>query len=147
MHAKEYIAKHLSTRRYLNLGEFRKQLERKAGECTWCGEATPTRRMRWCSKGCREQGYIAAGIRSKARVHKRDKGVCAICGIDTNAAGIPCEVDHILPVCEGGGCCGLDNLRTLCQACHKKETAKLAKRRSKSQVTNVDLTNETPARQ
>ena len=40
------------------------------------------------------------------------------------------EADHIIPVCEGGGCCGLDNYQTLCLRCHKKESAKLAKRRA-----------------
>mgnify|MGYP001564388270 CR=1 FL=1 len=33
------------------------------------------------------------------------------------------EVDHILPVESGGGLCGLENLRTLCLACHKKRSA------------------------
>lgn len=41
------------------------------------------------------------------------------------------EADHIIPVSEGGGCCGLDNYRTLCVRCHKDETKDLAKRRSK----------------
>ncbi len=40
------------------------------------------------------------------------------------------DADHILPVAEGGGGCGLDNYRTLCIWCHKDETAKLAKRRA-----------------
>lgn len=51
--------------------------------------------------------------------------------IDGVKAGDLYDIDHIVPVCEGGGCCGLDNLRTLCLFCHKKETAKLAKRRTK----------------
>jgi len=38
------------------------------------------------------------------------------------------EADHIIPVSEGGGCCGLDNYRTLCLRCHKRETASLAAR-------------------
>lgn len=32
------------------------------------------------------------------------------------------DVDHIQPVVAGGGQCGLDNLRTLCLACHKAVT-------------------------
>ena len=40
------------------------------------------------------------------------------------------EADHILPVVEGGGACGLDNLRTLCQLCHARATADLARRRA-----------------
>lgn len=38
------------------------------------------------------------------------------------------HMDHILPVAEGGGSCGLDNLRTLCRWCHKGETRKLMAR-------------------
>ena len=40
------------------------------------------------------------------------------------------QVDHILPVVAGGGCCGLENLRTLCCTCHHRETADLARRRA-----------------
>ena len=40
------------------------------------------------------------------------------------------EADHIVPVVEGGGCCGLDNYRTLCIRCHKEDTAELAARRA-----------------
>ena len=38
------------------------------------------------------------------------------------------QADHIVPVAEGGGECGLDNIRTLCTPCHKKATAALRKR-------------------
>lgn len=41
------------------------------------------------------------------------------------------EMDHARPVSEGGGECGLDNLRTLCWACHAKATRELAKRRAR----------------
>lgn len=40
------------------------------------------------------------------------------------------EADHVLPVAEGGGGCGLDNLRTLCIPCHRDVTAELAGRRA-----------------
>ena len=45
------------------------------------------------------------------------------------------EADHITPVIEGGGGCGLDGYRTLCIACHKAETAKLADRRARARRT------------
>lgn len=38
------------------------------------------------------------------------------------------QADHIVAVAEGGGGCGLDNLRTLCTSCHIRETAKLRHR-------------------
>lgn len=33
------------------------------------------------------------------------------------------EMDHIVPVSEGGGGCGLENLRLLCLPCHRAVTA------------------------
>lgn len=38
------------------------------------------------------------------------------------------DADHIVPVAEGGGACGLENLRTLCLRCHKEQTTALAGR-------------------
>jgi 5-methylcytosine-specific restriction protein A len=35
------------------------------------------------------------------------------------------EADHVVPVIEGGGCCGLENYRTLCIPCHRAETRRL----------------------
>jgi 5-methylcytosine-specific restriction protein A len=96
------------------------------------------------------------------QVEARDKGICAECQLDTAALrsmfrllphgyanrlawleqqGLPKElltrrrwfdVDHIVPVIEGGGSCGLEGLRTLCLPCHKVATAKLAARRAEA---------------
>lgn len=38
------------------------------------------------------------------------------------------QADHMIPVAEGGGCCSLDNFRTLCTPCHQKETNALRQR-------------------
>jgi hypothetical protein len=40
------------------------------------------------------------------------------------------DADHIVPVIEGGGGCGIDNYRTLCVSCHRGETSDLATRRA-----------------
>ena len=99
-------------------------------------------------------------------VSNRDRGVCALCGLDTRALKLSVgrmryrygsdedwnarfaeafrhgyterdrwrarlwDVDHIVPVVEGGGACGLDNLRTLCCPCHRRVTADLARKRA-----------------
>lgn len=44
------------------------------------------------------------------------------------------DADHIIPVVEGGGECGLENLRTLCLWCHKQATADLASRRAREKM-------------
>jgi hypothetical protein len=41
----------------------------------------------------------------------------------------------VIPVVEGGGECDLQNLRTLCLACHRQETLKLRQRRSAKSAT------------
>lgn len=47
------------------------------------------------------------------------------------------QCDHVFPVSEGGGHCGLDGLRTLCFRCHKKVTADLRKRLALNRATNL----------
>lgn len=42
------------------------------------------------------------------------------------------EIDHEIPVSEGGGLCDPSGLRLLCGQCHKDETAKLAARTASS---------------
>jgi 5-methylcytosine-specific restriction endonuclease McrA len=67
----------------------------------------------------------------RARVWARDNGICALCGVDTKTMRRPVGVwdaDHIVPVSEGGGLCGLEGMRTLCRKCHGSESGKLRKR-------------------
>ncbi len=86
----------------------------------------------------------------RAQVFARDRGVCAQCGLDTEALrkekrkldfaarrqfekewGVRrhlWDADHILPVAEGGGECDLANMRTLCLKCHRAATAELRDR-------------------
>ena len=102
---------------------------------------------------------------------KRDHGICAHCGLDTLAlehrfmeylrikkllawngpfefegrltpAGRTLwEADHINPVVEGGGECGLEGYRTLCLWCHKTATkelrSRLARKGSRQKVLSL----------
>lgn len=151
--------------------------------CRWCKKPCPGRRRSFCSDECLDELMIRrSGSWMRAKVLKRDKGVCSVCGIDTVAAkshrdglrtmrwnypppelrvliegaiknfdstisemGFPRDrltwwnADHIKPVVEGGGSCGLDNIRTLCIPCHKRVTAELAARRAEKRKRNRSL--------
>jgi hypothetical protein len=124
--------------------------------CRWCALEVPPGRFTFCSDWCvhewrlrSDPGYL------RERVFERDRGVCALCGVDTVAEwrrirrlrgqrrlaalaqwGLRrwtrrslWDADHIVPVVEGGGECDLDNLRTLCLRCHREATAALRARR------------------
>jgi 5-methylcytosine-specific restriction enzyme A len=125
---------------------------RKRMACRWCGGEVPPRRRTFCGAACvhewklrTDPGYL------RACVFERDRGVCAVCRVDTEelrkgkrkldwAARRAFEkewgrrknlwdADHVVAVVEGGGECGLENLRTLCLKCHRTETANLTQRR------------------
>lgn len=114
-------------------------VEVKPPRITFCsGEMTLYSRRKingiWTRVVCR-QGFGCVHqylIRSRSRyardaVFDRDGGKCAHCGIQHGRKG-PWQADHIVPVVEGGGLCGLENLRTLCTGCHKTVTAELRTR-------------------
>src|SRR5215813_1664329 len=133
----------------------RSSLERGANGrplCRWCNLEIPLRRYTFCSEWCvhewrlrTDPGYL------REQVFLRDRGVCAVCLVDSRAAYLELkksrgarrlvllerwglkrlnrrtlwDADHIVPVVEGGGECDLDNIRTLCLICHRRETALL----------------------
>lgn len=117
-------------------------------------------RRTFCSDACVVEWKVRTQPEFAAeRVLARDRGICALCQRDCEALyrkirickwarrkrrmlelGLPAyllrrrrywEVDHIRPVVEGGGSCGLENLRTLCWECHRKTTRELGIRRGK----------------
>ena len=123
--------------------------------CRWCNLEVPKGRVTFCSEWCvhewrlrSDPGYL------REKVFERDRGVCALCGVDTERAwrwirrlrgrarlkalaawGLRprarsslWDADHIVPVIEGGGECDLANIRTLCLRCHREATAQLRQR-------------------
>lgn len=124
--------------------------------CRVCGTEVAGRRITFCGDHCVQVWSISRspGFARKL-VRRRDKGICALCGEDcirlrnqlarmdsarrrlvARVLGLRryrkgqtlWEMDHIIPVVEGGGSCGLENLRTLCRWCHLGETRKLRRR-------------------
>ena len=127
---------------------------RKRGNCRRCGAAVPSGRFTFCGPACVHEwrlrtnpGYL------REQVFLRDRGVCAQCGLDTEALrknkrkldfrarrqfekewGLRRQLwdaDHILPVSQGGGECDLSNMRTLCLKCHRTATAALRNRQER----------------
>lgn len=120
-----------------------KKGEHEKGFCKVCKTRLQGRQTSYCSQEC---WYRNTPSIMRRMVEKRDKGVCALCGCqckhrwmshktytDQQIRSMPrWQADHIIPVAEGGGLCGLDNYRTLCTTCHKKVTNELRKRLKES---------------
>ncbi len=159
--------------------------------CRWCSTEVPKGRQTFCGEPCIHEWKVRTNPGyARSQVLKRDKGVCASCGLDCQKlevelrtlkqkayeadAGRPdgwawrtegyvawpyrldvlwpvsakaffirCQevglkkpwrgealwqADHIVPVVEGGGECGLEGLRTLCTRCHQNVTNELRRR-------------------
>ncbi len=70
--------------RTIGADRLRKLLGRIRGQCSWCGGELPRGRRSWCSQACIDlfrECWDPGWIRSQA--FKRDKGICANCGHDT----------------------------------------------------------------
>ena len=113
--------------------------------------------MTFCGPGCIVQHRLRTDpVFVRECVFLRDRGVCAVCRVDTarvqadlyalptrerNALaarlGYPptrgelWDADHILPVAEGGGECGVEGYQTLCVTCHRAKSAAQAVRRGR----------------
>ena len=119
----------MSTQRYI-VGT-RKDAEGRR-ICKVCGALLSGRRRSYCGDECCARNRPDW---MRILVYARDQGVCALCGIDTKVdrayrgwGGPRWEADHIIPVSEGGGLCGLEGYRTLCRPCHGKVSGDLRKR-------------------
>ena len=124
--------------RKLTLAWLRGALGRMHGECTWCGSELPGRRLIWCSDRCYTEADFWSGRTETAHRYATEflDYKCDSCGAagerwefsPRRKVGTKLELDHIVPVSEGGGLCGLGNYRWLCVTCHRQETRALRKR-------------------
>ena len=97
--------------------------ERGAPICRWCRGPVVRPRRTFCSESCVHEWKIRSSPDYvRGEVKKRDKGICRLCGVNVVKARRKWEADHIVPVADGGGECGLDNYRLLCRPCHLRIT-------------------------
>lgn len=132
--------------------------------CRWCKGEVSGRRRTFCSDACVHEWRLRSSTSYlRECVLERDRGICALCGLDTvklrrrvmrlsfadrmrelraliergaihRGRKTWWEADHIRPVVEGGDS-NLDNMRTLCIACHREVTRGLRERRRTSIAT------------
>jgi len=129
-------------------------------QCRYCQAEVPTGRRSFCSDVCVHEWKLRSDpTYVRRQIHRRDRGVCSACGLDTDRfkeaiARLPYgqrlpallargfkqhghlwEADHIQPVADGGGECGLENYRTLCLPCHKLATRQWRHTRASTKET------------
>lgn len=111
---------------------------RKAGRkvCKWCGGTPQGMKRFWCSATCVFEWSIRSNMQTaRQHVFIRDAGVCAVCSSEGNTEPHDkWENDHIIPVAEGGGECGLENFQTLCIPHHKIATSQSRARRERAKM-------------
>jgi len=114
---------HVRFQAYAAIRDFFDQPDPKRCTCG-CGLELTGRRRRWATDECSWFGL------SVLRILKCDADeirhwlvvkcgeACAHCGV----MGEKLQVDHIIPVHQGGGGRWLDNYQLLCDSCHKVKT-------------------------
>jgi 5-methylcytosine-specific restriction protein A len=117
----------------------------------------PPRRT-FCGDACVHEWRVRSSPSYvRKQVMKRDRGICALCGFDVRQAERSWrhqkppgpdrtarrawralrprwEADHIVPVADGGGECGLENYRLLCRTCHVLVTSTWRRTRQEPSV-------------
>jgi len=82
---------------------------------------------------CKKCGRDTAALRRKLNKIRRGEGHAAFIAL-AESEGVPkdrlyktlWEADHVKPVNNGGGQCGIEGFQTLCIWCHRKKSAKKA---------------------
>ena len=121
-------------------GDFRKPPKpnsyyiQEKGICRWCGKKIienkiHNKRKTWHQDCVTNYMIIYHSTEARKQVWKRDKGNCAICGLQCTKRNW--DLDHIKPLMEqkelqehelDWSYYKLDNMQTLCRPCHKEKT-------------------------
>jgi 5-methylcytosine-specific restriction endonuclease McrA len=112
--------------------------EAPEGTCCWCNQEvglTPKgkpSKSRWHAACLKDYKQLFWPSNTRRAVLRRDKAVCAQCGVKCNY-NLPWHMDHIKPLVEANGDISywqLPNLQTLCTPCHTAKTSQEATARA-----------------
>lgn len=103
-------------------------LERDAGVCVVCGRDCAAldaelRALRHAPEAWR-RGSAAHAVYAARVLALNAEGFSLTVSTDKSVYST-WQADHIVPVVEGGGECGMENMRTLCSPCHGRATKTL----------------------
>jgi hypothetical protein len=100
--------------------------------CGFCGIQLDDRRRIFCNSRCRRnfnrkfRFFTITWRQIRFRAFRRDSWTCVKCGRRAR------EVDHIIPLSEGGNEFDLNNCQSLCRTCHLQKTiSEMRKRRDR----------------
>jgi len=124
----------------------------RLAQCRICDDPIPRGSRAYCSDRCATEGRVRRSPEFAADLFRFKFGTrCASCGADEGlwrkaweaasealrevgivyllSAFPTFQLDHIRPVADGGGSCGLENYRLLCRPCHAGVTRRWQRER------------------
>lgn len=117
------------------------------GFCRWCGEDLAIFRkdgkrntaIRWHAS-CSDSYLSTAPAAQRARIFKRDKGICRSCGVQLlkGRRQGDWQCDHVVALINGGSQTD-ENLQLLCGKCHNVKTAREAGERAEVRKKQIVL--------
>ena len=99
-----------------------KEIARAARTCAYCDSKLCDRRRIFCNSKCRRafnrkyRFFVITWRQVRYRTFRRDGWSCVKCGRRAR------EVDHIIPLSDGGNEFDLGNCQSLCKSCHMQKT-------------------------
>lgn len=107
------------------------------GSCLECGEALIGKQRKYCNLHCQMLVWARYDYNTmRQRVLERDNYTCQICGVKSRKR---MEVDHIIPLADGGPSLELSNCRTLCHTCHVNVTTQWRKLKQGSNQLKLEI--------
>lgn len=107
------------------------------GFCKWCLVTIENKKRKYCSINCKKSAwaFFYPQKHSQPYLMARQKGLCADCGYDFKERTKKIkmndflyddmgDVDHIIPISQGGQILGLENIQLLCRECHLFKSSK-----------------------